>query len=216
MKEENFGLALLISKRAGLHGKALVSTSELAGITGFSQQSISRKLRALETEGMISRKASTSGVEVSLTQKGRKELEAFYLELGEVFSGPKKASLKGRLVDGLGEGAYYTTLPGYKGQFRLLLGSDIFPGTLNLEVNPDERALFTAKTPLIINGFKTKERTFGGIDCWQCSVNGKAGALAILPHRTNHPQNIIEIVADYSIRKKFGLKNGSSVELTRD
>jgi len=216
MKEENLGLALLIAKKAGLFGSAFASTSELATLTGYSQQSISRKLRELESEGVLSRKVSNSGIEIALTEKGRKELESFYLELGEIFSKKKNVSLSGKVLSGLGEGTYYTSIPQYKKQFKDLLGMDIFLGTLNLEVNPSERALFTNSAPIKIEGFKTEQRTFGGIDCWKCTVNGKVEAAAILPHRTNHPANIIEIIAPISLRKKFSLENGSIVEIVRE
>ncbi len=212
MKEENLALALLLVKKAGLYGKAMVSTSELANQTQFSQQSISRKLRELEEEGIISRNASNQGIEVFFTDNGRKELESFHLELREIFSG-KKPVLKGKVVDGLGEGTYYTSIPEYKKQFKELFGIDLFPGTLNLEVDPSERRVFTSKKPVEVKGFTTKERTFGGIDCWPCIINGKAEAIAILPHRSNHPENVIELVASYHIRKKLKLKNGSIMEL---
>ncbi len=215
MKDTNIGLALLLARRAGIHGKELVSTSELARLTGFSQQSISRKLRELEREGIISRRASTSGIEVALAGRGRKELESLHMELGELFSG-KKGSLKGKAIDGLGEGTYYTSIPEYRKEFKELFGFDVFPGTLNLEVSPEYRAAFTAKAPIKVRGFTAKERTFGGIDCWPCRVNGKVDAVAILPHRTNHPDNIIELIAPFSLRKKLGLKNGSAVELVRE
>src|SRR3989344_166724 len=216
MKEENIGLAMLIAKKAGLFGSAFASTSELAALTGFSQQSISRKLRELETEGVVSRKVTNSGIEIALTEKGRKELESFYLELSGIFSKKKRVSLSGKVIEGLGEGTYYTSLVQYKKQFKELLGFEIFPGTLNLEVTPSERALFTNSAPIKIEGFKTEQRTFGGIDCWKCTVNGKVDAAAILPHRTNHPANIIEIIAPVFLRKKLSLANGSVVEIVRE
>ncbi len=215
MKEDNFGLALLIAKKAGLFGTTFASTSELAPLTGYSQQSISRKLRELESESIVLRKVSNSGIEISLTEKGRKELESFYLELNEIFSKKEKVSLSGRVIDGLGEGTYYTSMPDYKKQFSELLGIEAFPGTLNLEVNPKERVLFTNFPPIKITGFKTEQRTFGGIACWKCRINGKTEAAAILPHRTNHPANIIEVIAPINLRKKFSLENGARVELVR-
>ena len=216
MKEENLGLAMLIAKKAGLFGSAFASTSELARLTGYSQQSISRKLRELESESVVSRRVSNSGIEIALTEKGRKELESFYLELGGIFSKRKGVSLEGKVIEGLGEGTYYTSIPQYKKQFRELLGFDVFPGTLNLEVNPGERALFTNAPPLKVQGFKTEQRSFGGIDCWKCVVGGKVDAAAIMPHRSNHPANIIELVAPVSLRKKLSLENGSKVELVRE
>ncbi|PIN85204.1 MAG: riboflavin kinase [Candidatus Diapherotrites archaeon CG11_big_fil_rev_8_21_14_0_20_37_9] len=214
MKQENFSLALLLAKKASLYGSATVSTSELASITGFSQQSISRKLRELESEQLISRTPSSAGTEISFTEKGRNELKSYYLELGELFS-KKKISLKGKLFDGHGEGAYYTSLPQYEKSFSDLLGGKIFHGTLNLIVGSAERSRFTSSKPVEIAGFTSKERTFGGISAWPCLVNGKEKAIAIIPHRTNHPANILEIVAKVSLRKKFKMKNDSEVELVK-
>ncbi|MEK6958380.1 MAG: DUF120 domain-containing protein [archaeon] len=214
MKEENLGLAMLLAKQSSLRGKLATSTSRLAEQTGFSQQSISRKLREMETEGIIARNASASGMEVSFTQKGRAELESLYLELKEIFSG-KKFVLTGKLVDGHGEGAYYTSLPEYNRQFKQLFGKEIFPGTLNLEVEPEQREVFTSAAPTKIAGFTDKQRTFGGIDCWPCMLNGKVDAFAIIPHRTNHPKNILELIARHNLRKKLSLKNGSIVKVER-
>src|SRR3989344_4441108 len=103
MKDENIGLAILLAKKAGIYGVQRLSTSSLSALMDFSQQSISRKLRELESEGVISRKSSTSGIDVSFTDKGRKELESLYLELNSVFSKKEKAVLQGKVIDGLGE-----------------------------------------------------------------------------------------------------------------
>ncbi|MBI4210302.1 MAG: CTP-dependent riboflavin kinase [Candidatus Diapherotrites archaeon] len=216
MKGENIPLAILLAKNGGMHGTMSTSTASLAGQASFSQQSVSRKLRELEADGVISRRASNAGMEVSFTEKGRRELESLYLELRGLFSGKGKASLHGTVVDGHGEGSYYTSLPGYNNQFRAILGKGLFPGTLNLRVDNSQRNSFTACAPVQVNGFVTKERTFGGIDCWPCTVNGKVGALAILPHRTNHPGNVIEVVASSGLRKALGLRNGSEVRLSRE
>ena len=214
MKEENFGLALLLAKKAGLFGKTFLSTSQLAALTGFSQQSISRKLREMEGEGIVHRSASTSGTEISFTKKGRLELESFHSELAELFS-KRSASIKGKVAEGMGEGTYYTSLPQYRKQFRQVFGHEIFPGTLNIEINPEDKSVLTSSKPILIEGFKTKQRTFGGIDCWPCLVNGKENALMIQPHRSSHNDNIVEVVASSGLRKKFGLANGSEVELVR-
>lgn len=215
MKEENFGLTMLLAKKAGLFGKVFVSTSSLAVLTGFSQQSISRKLRELENEKVISRKVSNSGIEISFTENGRKELESFYFELRELFS-RKKFSLKAKVVEGLGEGTYYTSIPQYKKQFSEKFGFDLFPGTLNLEVDPAERNVFTSSEPVKVNGFETKSRTFGGIDCWPCVINKKVKAIAIIPHRTNHPDNVLELIAPFSLRKKLNLKSNSFIEVVKE
>ena len=151
MKNENFGLAVLLAKKGALFGSTLTSTTQLAKLTGFSQQSISRKLRELEKEGILARKVSSKGIEVSFTEKGRHELESFFLELKELFS-DEKPRLKGKVMQGLGEGAYYVCIPQYKKEFEKLLGKKIFCGTLNLVVEPSERARFTASKPIAVKG----------------------------------------------------------------
>jgi len=214
MKEENFGLILLLVKKAGLFGKTISSTSELAKLTGFSQQSISRKLRELESEELISRKVSNKGTEIALTKKAVSELKSFYLELDELFS-EKEFSLSGKVKDGLGEGKYYTTLPNYKKQFTKILGADFFPGTLNIEVYLNEKNVLTSAEPIIIEGFKTKSRSFGAIKSWNCLLNKKIKCIAILPERTTHKENILELISIFNLREKLNLKTGSMVEVTR-
>ncbi len=214
MKEENFGLVLLLVKKAGLFGRTIASTSQLAELTGFSQQSISRKLRELEKEGLILRKVSNLGTEIALTKKAVSELKSFYLELDELFS-EKEFSLSGKVLDGLGEGKYYTSLPNYKKQFTKILGDNFFPGTLNIEVNLNEKNVLTSAEPIIITGFKTKSRSFGAIKAWKCLINKKVECIAILPERTNHKENILEVVSIFNLRKKLNIKTGSVVEVTR-
>ncbi|MEM4257335.1 MAG: DUF120 domain-containing protein [Candidatus Diapherotrites archaeon] len=214
MKEDNFSLFLAIAKQAKLEKEVYVSTSALSSITGYSQQSISRKLIEMEKEGLITRKASNLGTLIKITEKGKKELESIYFELSTIFSAPKQKTISGKVVSGLGEGKYYTQLPKYKEQFKKLFDIDLFPGTLNLLVDETERKNFTLSYPIKVKGFKETERTFGGIDCWQVKVNNAIDAIAIIPHRTNHPQNILEIVSDKNLRKELNLKNGSLVELS--
>lgn len=207
MKGDNISLAVLLAEKGAIDAKISTSTSSLASETGLSQQSISRKLRELHSEGIIHRQASPKGIIVSFTNEGKKDLESLHIVLKNCFSVKKNVSLKGKLVDGLGEGKYYTSLSHYNKQFAEILGSKIFLGTFNLEVNPAERNIFTSKPPMKISGFKTQERSFGGIDCWHCSLNGQK-CLAILPHRTNHPENILELISSVNLRKKFNLKAG--------
>jgi len=213
VKEENISLAILLAKKAGFGKKFMFSTSSIAEFTGYSQQSISRKLREMEADGIILRKPSTSGIEIMFTEKGRKELESLYLELSDLFLIKKKKELQGKVIDGLGEGKYYTQIPQYKSQFKELFGIDLYPGTLNLSVDSDERSAFLSTTPLRVNGFQDKDRTFGGIDCWQVKLNGSEYAVAIIPHRTNHPKNVIEVVSSFNLRKKLNLKNNSVVKM---
>ncbi|MEM4326900.1 MAG: hypothetical protein QXZ13_01885, partial [Candidatus Diapherotrites archaeon] len=92
MKEDNFSLFLTIAKQAKLEKEVYVSTSALSSITGYSQQSISRKLIEMEKEGLITRKTSNLGTLIKITEKGKKELilpenlkEELRKPLGKIF-----------------------------------------------------------------------------------------------------------------------------------
>ncbi len=214
MKYENLELAVILAKKCFFE-QVSFSTSELASVTGFSQQSISRKLRELESDGIILRVASNVGTKISFTDFGRKEIEKFYFELKDIFS-KNKITLKGKVVEGAGEGKYYTSLPQYKKIFKSVFGIEIYPGTLNIEVNSAKKRIFISQPPIRIDGFRTKDRSFGAIDCWPCKLNKTVSAIAILPLRTHHSENIIEIIADSNLREKMKLTNGSKVEITKE
>ena len=48
---------------------------------------------------------------------------------------PSFVELKGTLVSGMGEGAYYMSLKGYTKQFKSKIGYIPYPGTLNVRLN---------------------------------------------------------------------------------
>ncbi len=63
-----------------------------------------------------------------------------------------------------------------------------------------------------IEGFKTKERTFGEVKAFKCRINGIGGAI-VIPQRTHYPKNVIEIIAPVKLREVLGLKDGDWVEV---
>jgi len=113
-----------------------VKTSELAEILGKSQQSASVYLSKLEKEGYIQRTVEKEGTSVRLTQKGVDLLVTVYLLLrNELEEAPTTINMEGTVFSGLGEGAYYMSLDGYKEQFVKKLGFSPYPGTLNIRLD---------------------------------------------------------------------------------
>ena len=209
-------LLFLIAKRAHLHNQFFSSTSKIAAETGLSQQSISRKLRRLQKQGMLEMEASPRGVKLRLTAKAIAKLKKHYLELKNLFTAPASTTLSGKLKIGLGEGAYYVSQTQYGRQFKQKLGFRPYPGTLNLIVDEHDLAQFLASLDEIkIKGFKTASRSFGPIVAFKISIGGKQKGAIIFPERTNHPSNEIEVIAPHYLRGKFKLKEGSKVNLSR-
>ena len=204
-------MLVYLAKKAGLYSSLDTSTSIVAKDLDVSQQTISRKLRDFENKGWINRDVSITGINVSLADKGRNELKTHYEQLSILFN--KKKNMKGKVFSGLGEGKFYVAVEEYNKEFKKILGITPYKGTLNLKVKSSSlRNFLASKNCIRINEFKTKERTYGGINCYKIKINNTEGAI-ILPDRTNHNPETAEIIAPLYLRDKYNLKDGDEVNL---
>ncbi|MBU0535955.1 MAG: DUF120 domain-containing protein [Nanoarchaeota archaeon] len=203
--------------RQGLNEEVKLSTSRLAASIGISQQSASRIMKEMEETGLVSRKVFIDGQVVKLEKKGIDLLQERYSELNKIFS-KKKLKITGELVSGLGEGRYYIGLKGYKKQFKDKLNFIPYSGTLNLRVDSKTgRELQAMSEFILIEGFRTKKRSFGGLKCAKAKIehkNNQIVAAVIKPFRTVHGDDILEVIAPYCIREKLRLKDGSRIRMT--
>ena len=105
--------------------------------------------------------------------------------------------LSGTLFSGLGEGAYYISLPGYKKQFISKLGFEPYPGTLNLKISDVFHKQFFDKLSnndgILIEGFTDKKRTYGNVKCFPCTINSNIQGSIIVIERTHHDLSLIHI-----------------------
>jgi len=187
------------------------STTKIAAAVNLSQQSVSRKLIEMQHLRLIKREIKGNGLTISLDDAGRKYLSTICDQLKGSIKDPK---LRGKAVTGLGEGGYYMSLPPYQERFQSILSFKPYPGTFNIEIDPDKATFFLKKLePLTIEGFTTKERSFGGLDCYKAKLQNLDVAI-IKPHRTNHAENIIEIIAPFNLRKKLSIKDGEEITIT--
>ena len=199
----------------GLDGITRISSSEFANHIFSSTQTASRRLQSLEQAGYITREIRPAGQHIKITSAGRQVLEAEYLEYRKIFTpGSTPIELTGHVITGLGEGQYYTTIKGYHNQFVDLLGFEPYPGTLNIKLEQESigcRTLLNMKDKITIEGFTSRNRTFGGGRCFPISLgNGTKGAIMI-PDRTHYPDDIIEIISTENLREHLGLKDGSKI-----
>ncbi len=210
---EKFPLLLNLAKQGAGSRSVLVSTAELSESLMLSQQTMSRDLRQLEDEGFIERKPTPQGTRVYLTQKAMKYLTSIHYDLHGALDHAKLRSISGIVQDGIGEGRYYMSQEPYQAQFERLLGFRAYPGTLNLRVEPEQKAHFLAGIPShSIEGFVTSERTFGGLSAYSIALKQSVGAL-IIPLRTTHPANVVELIAPRHLRTIYKLKSGASFTL---
>ena len=187
-----------------------ITTGEIAESMDVSQQTASRKLIQLEKSGQIERVAG----KVLVTEKAVSEMRKLFKEVLDSLEGTSLI-FSGKVVQGLGEGAYYVTQKGYMGQFDRKLCFKPFPGTLNVSVTEEDiekRLLLREQKPIVIGGFRSAGRSFGKIDAYRCSIGGVPCAI-IFPERSLHGLQMLEIVSAFNLRKKLGITDGSEVKV---
>ena len=196
---------LLLLLRLGAHRDPVrITTSEIGAEAEMSQQNASRRLALLEEQGYIERKDG----EVKITKKGMKEISEEYSILKKVFD--SKIEITGTIIEGLGEGKYYMSLKGYRNQVKEKMGFSPYPGTLNIRIGKGSRDQILAGEPIVIKGFTNKDRTYGDIFAFPCKLEGKQAAI-IVPLRTSHGPDILEVVSSFDIKEKLRKKNGDRV-----
>ena len=119
--------------------------------------------------------------------------------------------IQGTWVKGLGKAGQFLSHPQYVKQFTQGLGFTPFPGTLNLEVAKEkmDELKLTAENVYVF-GFTENGKNFGGVNCFPCKVNGLPGAV-VIPDKSTHPENVMEVIAQEGLVEKFKLKVGDTV-----
>ncbi|MBI5393360.1 DUF120 domain-containing protein [Candidatus Woesearchaeota archaeon] len=218
MFEEELPLLIHIAEITQLHKSVKIQTNDITTILGFSQQTASRKLMEFEEKGLISRTAFADGIELKLTAKAKKCIDEHYILLKSLYdSSNLLQKLEGTVKAGLGEGKFYMQLKQYKEAIEQKFQFTPYPGTLNLQVDSFSRKEFLSKKKMVkIEGFTTAERTYGGIFCYPVNIKKQkkivAGAL-IIPERTNHPDNVAELIAPVYLRNILSIKTDDIIEI---
>ena len=219
LNEKNiFTLLELLELGAG-NRSVQISTKKLGLILKKSQQSASIQLIELQKKGLIERTFYKNNREsfIRITSDGMELIHEFYSRLKiNIEENSNKIVLKGSVFTGLGEGAYYMSLEGYKKQFKKHLNFIPYPGTLNLRVTDNKNKILVNelknKTGIEIEQFAYQGRTFGKVKCYRAIIdNDKCGLLLI--DRTHHDSSVVEIISEKNLRKKFKIKDGDEMEI---
>jgi CTP-dependent riboflavin kinase len=131
--------------------------------------------------------------------------------------------VEGVLRDGLGVAAQFTELPWVREQFQRKLGLDIYPGTVNVQVQGADslaalarlRAAGEAPDPAL-RGVPIDPP--GGGDycvgwCFPAHV-GPLRAAVVVPHVADYPPDKLELVAEVRVRDALSLSPGDPVVVT--
>jgi riboflavin kinase len=203
-------LALL----GAIHEHIPVSTAQLGKLMGISQQSASVRVLELLDAGLITRNLGARRQQLKLTDKAMEILRSEYAAYQKIFELEAQLRVRGRVARGLGEGFYYMSQEGYREQFRIKLGFDPYPGTLNLRLDSRELSkldVLRRGDGILIEGFTAEGRSFGGARCFFASI-GEVDCAVIMPFRS-HYDDVLEVISRHHLRQKLGLKDGDRVEV---
>jgi riboflavin kinase, archaea type len=148
-------------------------------------------------------------------------------------------AIEGVLRDGLRVAAQFTELPWVREQFQRKLGLDVWPGTVNLQVQgpaglaalarlrraPDEPGGILTGVP--IEPPPSPGAGTGRLDvsadvqqppycvgyCFPASIGGLPAAI-VIPHVPDYPADKLELVAAVRVRDALGIQPGDRVEVT--
>lgn len=120
---------------------------------------------------------------------------------------------RGYISGGVGRGRYYVMEKYYYNVFRYILGSEPFPGTLNIRYDRDI-SYFIAENYIYLKPAYTVGDTerYGSVRIYLGQLFGDK-ILAVIPEKTQH-KNCLEIVSHICLREKYRLKDGDSVSIT--
>ncbi len=195
----------------------LLSTGEVARAVGSSQQTASRRLIEMESDGLVLRTKVGRNQKLQITAAGLGQLTVMHQALKRVFESPKESLvIRGVVFSGLSEGSYYVGLEGYRRQFRSKLGFDPYPGTLNLRVKREdlnERRVLESFPFVHIEGYANEKRSYGPAKCYKAIVNDTVDSAIIIPIRAHYGEDVVELISPHQLRKQLKLKDGDTVKV---
>ena len=220
LKLQHILTIIQILRLGGRHNFVEVTTTDLAKAIKRSQQAASKHLLELENVGYIQRFRNGQKYRVRITDKGFVEIDNLLSIIKcAIESSPSTIAFEGNIISGMGEGAYYMSLDGYRKQFNDKLGYVPYPGTLNVklvdQVYKNARRELNNFPSIFIEGFRDNTRTYGWAKCYLASINNNAinNAAILLLERTHYDDSMLEVIAPCSIKQSLGVQNGDPINL---
>lgn len=213
-------LAYLLS-RGARYNFIFITTTELGQAITKSQQAASKHLTDLEQDGFIERTSRGRSYLVKITDSGYEEIIKLQKVLDSSMRHTSTVSdivVHGKLVSGVGEGAYYMSLKGYTKQFKSNIGYIPFPGTLNIKLEKKEYQKAVQQFDILdgtkINGFSDGKRTYGWVKCFAGKINNSVDCQLVRLERTHHDPTIIELISKHNLRRTAKLSDNSTIKIT--
>jgi riboflavin kinase len=135
--------------------------------------------------------------------------------------GDTALTLAGDVTSGMGKAKEFLSLPGYVAQFEERLGYEPYPGTLNVTLTGDLDSRLRVATfdSITIDSWELDGQTFGGAECYPCLIETRTNesyeeAYVLVPDRTDHEDDKLELVAPARLRDVLDLADGDELAIT--
>ena len=219
MREYELRVLLFELAREGcLRGPCRVRLADVASRLEISAWTLRRWLYEAVNKGYVRKVRQGRGAAYEITERGRRILK----EMWSVLNGELRRRvlrLKGIVVRGLGEGAYYMSMEEYREAFKRVLGYYPYPGTLNVKLNGDclsARKFLANSNGLYIRGFTKDGRRYSGVRCYRAQLRAQGREVecaVIVVEASKHGPDVLEVVAPRNLRQELGLRDGDEVEV---
>ena len=110
--------------------------------------------------------------------------------------------MHGTIISGTGKGAYFVKI--YTPVFQEALRISPYPGTLNLRLR--NVPAFPATRISI------QQEGYGRVDCYPVLIHKNYKAFLLRPHKTIHPETVVEFISEKNLRNDLELHDGDVLE----
>jgi len=122
--------------------------------------------------------------------------------------------IKGKIVEGLGEGGKFTRIPWVRNQLMSKLSIDPFPGTLNLEISGRDN-LENVESLRLMDGIQIfpEDPSFCRGKCYLALIGGRLRGAVVVPDVPDYPDNKIELISGQNIKETLSINAGDFLEV---
>ncbi len=125
--------------------------------------------------------------------------------------------LIGKIVSGIKQGAFFTSLDWVQEQCLEKLGFKPYPGTLNLQIANENMSIIEGLKPQEGIELVPPDSAFCSGFVFPITVDGISGAIVAPAEEVRvHPKNIIEIISYLGLKDALGVEDGDRVTVTID
>lgn len=126
----------------------------------------------------------------------------------------KDLVISGKIISGAGEGAYFSQIDWVQQQCKEKLGFKPYPGTLNLEMAPDDLPLIASLDQKKGVELISPDPKFCNAKAFPVELGEIKGAIIIPEEKVRiHAKNIIEVLAPLNIKTSLNVKDGDTVNI---